>query len=118
MLTRISKTSKFYGFVKSIKKPVKTRAYKIDSLKQGNIKFLTMEQFNNQKYGHRFGKSGKQLFLGYFDLSRIYADIKKGIAIFKMNWIGGGLCGYEDLILIYRDGATWKIEQKIGLGVY
>ncbi len=118
LLTRISKKSKFYDFIKNIKKPVRTRGYHLDSLKQGNIKFTTLEEFNKQKYEHRFGKSGKQLFLGYFDLSRIYADLTKGIAIFKMNWVGGGTCGYEVLILIYREGITWKIEKKIGMGVY
>lgn len=118
LLTQISKTSRFYDFIKNIKKPLRTRGFSLDSLKQGNIKFMTIEEFNNSKYEHRFGKTGKDLFLGYFDLSRIYADIEKGLAIFAMNWLGGGTCGYKKLILIYRDGIKWKIEKKIWLGVY
>lgn len=118
LLTRISKTSRFYDFIKNIRKPLRTRGFALDSLRQGNIKFMTIDEFNNSKHEHRFGKTGKELFLGYFDLSRIYADTTKGLAIFKMNWVGGGTCGYEKLILIFRDGDTWKIEKQIGLGVY
>lgn len=118
LLTRISKTSRFYKFIKNIRKPIKTRGFSLDSLQQGNIKFMTMPAFNNSKYEHRYGITGKQMFLGYFDLSRIYVDDVKGLAIFKMNWVGGGTCGYEKLILIYRNGGKWKIEQQIGLSVY
>jgi hypothetical protein len=118
LLTQIPKTSRFFALIKNIRKPLKARGFNLDSLEQWNIKFMTTEEFDNRKYEHRFGKTGKQLFLGYFDLSRIYVDNMKGIAIFKMNWIGGGTCGYEKLILIYRDRDTWKIEKQIGLGVY
>ena len=118
LLTQVSKTSRFYDMIINYRKPLGTRAFSLDSLKQGNIKFITIEEFNNSKYEHRFGKTGKQFFLGYFDLSRIYADSAKGLAIFKMKWVGGGTCGYEKIILIYRDGDTWKIEKKIGLGAY
>jgi len=118
LLTQIPKTSMFYTLIKNIRKPLKARDFNLDSLQQRNIKFMTTEEFDDTKYEHRFGKTGKQLFLGYFDLSRIYADTAKGLAIFKMNWVGGGTCGYEKLILIHRDGDTWKIEKQIGLGVY
>ena len=118
LLTKIPKTSRFYDFIKNIKKPLRTRGFSLDSLRQGNIKFTTLEEFNNSKYEHRFGKTGKQVLLGYFSLSRIYADKSKDIAIFKMDWVGGGTCGYQKLILIYREGDTWKIEKQIGLGVY
>ena len=118
LLTQIPKTSMFYTFIKNIRKPLRARGFNLDSLRQQNIKFMTLEQFDNRKYEHHFGKTGKQWFLGYFDLSRIYADITKGLAIFKMNWVGGGTCGYEKIILIYRDGDTWKIEKQVGLGVY
>ena len=118
LLTQIPKTSVFYTFIKNIRKPLRARGFNLDSLRQRNIKFMTREEFDNRKYEHRFGKTGKQFLLGYFDLSRIYTNNTKGIAIFKMNWIGGGTCGYEKLILIYRDGETWKIEKQIGLGVY
>ena len=118
LLTQIAKKSKFYDFIKNIKKPVQSRRYSLDSLKQGNIKFMTTEEFNNSNYAHRYGKTDKQFFLGYFDLSRICVDNINGLAIFKMNWVGGGTCGYERYILIYRDNEAWKIENKIGWGVY
>ena len=118
LLTQLPKTSKFYDFIKNMKSPLKTRGFSLDSLRQGNIKFMTIEEFNNSNYEHGYGKNGKQVFLGYFDLSRIYVDNANGLALFKMNWVGGGTCGYEKLILIYRDGDKWKIEKKIWLAVY
>src|SRR6185437_2470014 len=65
LLTQIPKTSVFYTFIKNIRKPLRARGFNLDSLRQWNIKFMTTEEFDNRKYEHRFGKTGKQFLLGY-----------------------------------------------------
>ncbi len=118
LLSQIPKQSRFYNLIKNIKDPPGSRYFSLDSLHQGHIKFITQQEFNNQKYSHHFGRSGGQIFLGYFTLSRIYFDKIRGLGIFFMDWGGGNSCGYQRCILIYRDKETWKIEEKIPMGYY
>jgi len=118
LLTQVDKNSVYYNFLKSFKKSVVSRPLPADSIKQQNIKFITKKEFDNKGYVHRYGKYGKQILLGYFDFSRIYIDSKKGIGLCKINWVGGGTCGYDKYFLIYRDGDNWKLFKRIWKGVY
>jgi hypothetical protein len=38
--------------------------------------------------------------------------------MYKMSWVGGTLCGYDNLIFLSRQDGQWKFEKKIELGVY
>jgi hypothetical protein len=114
----LGKKSKFYPFVKNCRKVIPERKYDIDSLHQGRIRFLTREDFDNENRKYKWGKYGNQMLLGHFAFSRMYIDNNKGLAMFIMSWLGSGLCGYNNLILLSRQNGTWKYEQKIMLGEY
>ena len=118
LLSQIDKNSIYFKFIKSIKKPTLSRLLLTDSLKQQNIKFITKIEFDKKGFVHEFGKYGKQILLGYFDFSRIYIDNEKGIGLFKINWLGGGTCGYDKYFLIYRENNRWKLYERIWKGVY
>jgi hypothetical protein len=118
LLSQVGKNSVYYDFIKSIKRPTLSRPFSADSIKQQNIKFITKKEFDRNGYVHRYGKFGKQILLGYFDFSRIYIDNVRGIGLCKINWVGGGTCGYDKYFLIYRDNDTWKLYKRIWKGVY
>jgi hypothetical protein len=118
LLLQVDKNSVYYDFIKSIKKPVASRLLQADSIKQQNIKFITEKEFDKKGYVHRYGKYTKQILLGYFDFSRIYIDSEKGMGLCKINWVGGGTCGYNKYFLIYREGDNWKLYKRIWKGVY
>ncbi len=118
LLTHFDKKSIFYKFIADIKTITKSKKLPADSIRQQNIKFITKAEFDKKDFVHRFGKYENQILLGYFDFSRIYIDKEKGIGIFKMNWVGGGTCGYDKYIIIQRENDRWKICKKIWLGVY
>jgi hypothetical protein len=118
LLSQVDKNSTYYDFIKSIKKPTLSRHLPADSIKQQNIKFITKKGFDKNGFVHRYGKYGKQILLGYFDFSRMYIDNENGIGLFKINWLGGGTCGYDKYFLIYRYYGTWKLYKRIWKGVY
>ncbi len=118
LLNQIPRDSKFYEFVEKFKETLKPRAYSYDSLRQRKIRFITKETFDIEKRSYRYGKYGKQLFLGYFEFSRIFFDKDRRLGIFEMNWVGGGLCGYDAYILIYYENGVWKMFKRIIWRVY
>jgi hypothetical protein len=118
LLNRLGRNSKFYGFVKTFKKTILPRKYDIDSLHQGRIHFITKESFDKENERYIFGRTGSQIFLGFFNFSRLYIDNDNGLALYKMTWLGGGLCGYDNLILLSRQNGQWKFEKRIMLGVF
>jgi len=118
LLSQVDKNSAYFDFIKSIRKPTLSRQLSADSLKQQNIKFITKKEFDKKGYVHRFGKYGKQILLGYFDFSRMYINNEKGLGLFKINWVGGGTCGYDKYFLIYRENDNWKLYKRIWIGVY
>ena len=118
LLSQVDKNSIYYDFIKSIKKPTPSRQLPADSIKQQNIKFITKKEFDRNGFIHRYGKTGKQILLGYFDFSRIYIDNAKKLGLCKINWVGGGTCGYDKYFLIYRENGIWKLYKRIWKGVY
>jgi hypothetical protein len=117
-LSQIDKNSVYYNFIKGIKRATLSSKLSADSLKQQNIKFITKADFAKNGFEQRFGKYRKQIFLDYFDFSRIHIDKTKGLGLFRINWLGGSLCGYNKYFLIYRVNDVWKIYKKIETGVY
>jgi hypothetical protein len=118
LLSRLGKKSKFYDFLKNYKTFVGSRKYDIDSLHQGKIQFIAEETFKKANRRYTFGKSGTQILLGYFSFSSLFIDGEYGLAMYRMSWLGGGECGYQNLILLSRLNGQWRFDKKIMLGVY
>jgi hypothetical protein len=118
LLNRLGRNSKFYDFLKNLKKPILAKKYDIGSLHQGRIHFITKETFEKENRWQTFGKSGTQILLGCFNFSSLYIDNDKGLALYKMTWLGGGLCGYNNLILLSRQNGQWRFDKKIMVGVF
>ncbi len=116
--SHLGKKSRFYSLIRSFRDTLPSRRYIPDSLHQGRIRFVTMKTYKTENRPFRYGKSGNQVWLGNFGISRVYIDEKKGLAMYKMDWIGGGDCGYNNLILLSRQHGQWKFEKRIELGVY
>jgi hypothetical protein len=118
LLSRIDKNSAYYDFIKTIKHSIASRKLTADSLRQQNIKFIAAADFDESGFTRDFGKREKQIFLGYLNFSRIYIDPNKGLGLFKVDWLGGSMCGYNRYFLIHRVDDVWKIYKIIWVGVY
>ena len=118
ILERLGKDSKFYDFVKDFKRKVSAKKNNVESIHQGKIRFLSKSTFDIEKRTYSFGRSGKQMLLGHFRISRIYIDKNKAIAMYRMSWLGGVLCGYDNLVFLSLQSGVWKDERKIMTGVY
>lgn len=114
----ISKKSIFYNFLMNSNINIEAKRLAVDSLKQNNIKFLTAKSFKNEGRPKKYGKSGKQFFIGYLNFSRIYFDRKKGLGIFNMSYLGSESCGYSRFVLIQKIKNEWKIFKTITYGDY
>ncbi len=117
VLNKLERKSPYYQLIKQADNLSKIHLA-VSKLKQGNIQFITQKDYELKSKSHRYGKWGKEILLGYFELSRIKFDSSGERGFFIMNWVGGGTCGYRQIKLINFSERKWKIVKTIGLGVY
>jgi hypothetical protein len=118
ILSFIPDTSIFYKFVKGINKDSTKTEYNIETLKNNKIKFMSFADLKAKYQRFQYGLSGNKFYIGILYFSRIITNKSQTLGIFKYTYLGGGLCGYDDYVLVYKENNQWKIYKKINYGVY
>jgi hypothetical protein len=118
ILSKISISSVFYKFLKDCVIDKKPLRYNVNDLKQSDIHFITDPTYKNGDKNYRFGSNGNDFFIGFLSLSRIVTNKEQSLGLFKYTYLGGGLCGYDKYILLYKENGKWKIFKQIKYGDY
>lgn len=84
-----------------------------NSLVKERTKFLPNRKARKNNRPEWYGLYNDTLWLGWISMSRIAFNDANNLGIFFFEFVGGGLCGYGEYILIKKINNRWIIHQRI-----